>query len=58
MAIGTPGQSASDIVNVIVGIAASRPELQVRKYDGGQSQAREMGRYAGGMGWDNQRTAT
>jgi hypothetical protein len=45
-------------MNVIVGIAASRPERQAMKYDGSQSQAMEMGRYAGGMGWDNPRTAT
>lgn len=54
VAIGAPVNQPTDIVNVIVGIAASGRGKQAIRYDAGQSQARQMGRKAGGTNWDDQ----
>jgi NAD(P)-dependent dehydrogenase (short-subunit alcohol dehydrogenase family) len=54
MAIGAPVNQPSDIANVIVGIAASGPGREAIKYDESQSQAKQMGKNAGGTDWDDQ----
>ena len=50
---GAPVNQPSDIANVIVGIASSGPGRDAIKYDEGQSQARQMGKNAGGTNWDD-----
>jgi NAD(P)-dependent dehydrogenase (short-subunit alcohol dehydrogenase family) len=54
MAIGAPVNQPSDIANVIAGIAVSGPGREAIKYDESQSQARQMGKNAGGTNWDDQ----
>ena len=54
---GAPVNQPSDVANVVVGIAASGPGRDAIKYDESQSQARQMGKNAGGTNWDDQSRA-
>ena len=51
---GGPVNQPSDIARVLVGICSSGPGREAIRYDAQQSKAKEMGRNAGAMKWDDQ----